>query len=213
MRTLRRLLRYVLAQRGLAAATFSAHLVQLVLSLVLPLLLKNAIDNGLSRGDYGVIVLAALETLGLTGVRAVLWYSVTYNYQRLASNVSFTLRERLYEKIQRNGTPFHMKAHSGDLFALSSTDVQAIEEFLNAGVNQAINIIGLGIFLFIILINLNQRLTLIALPIVPVVAVIALIYSSLSRERSRRIQNLYGQVAATLQENLSGMRVVKAFAG
>jgi ATP-binding cassette subfamily B protein len=213
MSTLRRILGYAFANRGLAAAALSAHVVQIALSLILPLFLKSAIDNGLSRGDYQLVVLAALETLGATAVRGVLWYSVTYNYGRLATAVSFNLRDRLYEKIQRNSLRWQLKNHSGDLFALSSTDVQAIEEFLNNGINQTVNIIGIGIPLFIILLNLNLRLTLIALPTVPLVAILAIIYAPMSRERSHRIQNLYGQVAANLQENLTGMRVVKAFAG
>ncbi len=213
MSTLRRIFGYALAHRGLALAVFSAHLVQLSLSLVLPLLLKTAIDNGLSTRDDRAVVVAALATVGVSAVRGLVWYSVTYNYMRLATAVSFDLRDRLYEKIQRNSLRFHLRSHSGDLFALSSSDVQAIEEFLNSGVNQAVNILGLGLALFIILLRLDAHLTLIALPTVPLVATIALVYAPLSRERSRRIQNLYGQVAATLQENLTGMRVVKAFAG
>jgi ATP-binding cassette subfamily B protein len=213
MSTLRRIFGYALANRGLAAATLSAHLVQLVLSLALPLLVKSAIDNGLATRDYRTIVVAAALTVGVAVVRGGFWYSVTFNYQNLGTAVSFRLRDQLYEKIQRNGLAFLLRSHSGDLFALSSTDVQAIEDFLNAGVNQAVNIIGLGICLFIVLIRLDSHLTLIALPTMGLVAVIALIYAPLSRERSRRIQNLYGQVSATLQENLTGMRVVKAFAG
>ena len=129
MRTLRRLLGYITDQPRLAALTFSGHLVQLALSLVLPLFLRSAIDNGLGRGDYQLIVLAAIETVGITAIRAVVWYSVTYNYTRLSTAVSYNLRDKLYEKIQRNGMPFQLKSHSGDLFSLSSTDVQAIEEF------------------------------------------------------------------------------------
>ncbi|HLZ09281.1 MAG TPA: hypothetical protein VKT80_11870, partial [Chloroflexota bacterium] len=106
MRTLRRILGYVLDQPGIAAATFSGHIVQILLSLTLPLFLKSAVDNGLVRGDYSLIVLAAAETVAVTAVRAVIWYSVTYNYTRLSTAVSFALRDRLYEKIQRNGLAF-----------------------------------------------------------------------------------------------------------
>jgi ATP-binding cassette subfamily B protein len=197
----------------MAVGTLAAHVVQILLSLGLPLLLKSAVDNGLASNDYRLVVFAAAATMGLTIVRAVVWYFVSYNYARLSTAVSYTLRDQLYEKIQRNNLAFQLKSHSGDLFSLSSSDVQAIEEFLGNGINQAVNIIGLSGALFVILMRLDARLTLIALPAIVFVAVLALIYSPLSRERSRRIQNLYGQVAATLQENLTGMRVVKAFAG
>ncbi|HLH73201.1 MAG TPA: ABC transporter ATP-binding protein, partial [Chloroflexota bacterium] len=140
------------------------------------------------------------------------WYVVNYTYNRLAAEVSYGLRDRLYEKIQRNSLRFLVRSPSGDLFALSSTDVQAIETFLNTGVNQFVNVTVLGTLLFIALIRLDAHLTLIALVIFPLISALAVVYGSLSRERSRRIQNMYAQVSATLQENLTGMRVVKAFA-
>lgn len=213
MAILRRILGFGLAHRRAVIIALSAQIVQILLSLVIPLFLKSAIDDGLTSGNYQFIVLAALETLGVTAVRAVIWYNVTYYYRLMATAVSFDLRDLLYEKLQRNGISFHLKSHSGDLFALSASDVQAIEEFLNNGVNQAVNIIVLCAALFIVLLRMNAGLILIASPAIIVVAILAIIYTPLSRERSRRIQNLYGQVAATLQENLTGMRVVKAFAG
>ncbi|HLG52025.1 MAG TPA: ABC transporter ATP-binding protein [Chloroflexota bacterium] len=213
MSTLRRILGYALARPHVVAAALGAHVVQIILGLILPILLKTAIDSGLSSHDYRNVVFAAVATIGVTLARALIWYSVTYNYMNLASAVSFDLRDRLYEKLQRNSIAFHLRSHSGDLFALSSTDVSAIEGFLNTGLNQAMNISVLCTALFIVLLRLDAHLTLIALPTVPLVGGLALLYSQLARERSRRIQNLYGQVAATLQENLTGMRVVKAFAG
>jgi ATP-binding cassette subfamily B protein len=213
MSPLGRIFRYFFARRDMAVGTLLAHFVQILLSLVLPLLLRSAIDNGLGNQDYRLVVVAAVATMAAAIVRALVWYFVSYNYARLSTGVSYTLRDQLYEKIHRNSLAFQLKSHSGDLFSLSSSDVQAVEDFLGNGVNQAVNILGLGLALLVILLRLDLRLTLIALPSIVLVTVLALIYSPLSRERSRRIQNLYGQVAATLQENLTGMRVVKAFAG
>ena len=68
MHTLRRLLGYIADQPRLAAYTFSGHLLQLALSLVLPLFLRSAIDNGLAKGDYQLIVLAASYRPHLVGV-------------------------------------------------------------------------------------------------------------------------------------------------
>ncbi|MGH2457735.1 MAG: ABC transporter ATP-binding protein, partial [Chloroflexota bacterium] len=213
MPTLRRILGYALARRGLAATVLGTHVIQILLSLVLPILLKTAIDSGLENHDFHMLVVAAVATIAVTIVRSLIWYTVTYNYTNLATSVSFEIRDRLYEKIQRNSMSFHLRSHSGDLFALSSTDVTAVENFLNSGLNQAMNTFVLCTALFIVLVRLDAYLTLIALPTVPFVAALALVYARLARERSRRIQNLYGQVATTLQENLTGMRVVKAFAG
>ncbi|HUX86547.1 MAG TPA: ABC transporter ATP-binding protein, partial [Chloroflexota bacterium] len=212
MVTLQRILGYALANRKLAITAVTSHVIQIALSLVLPILVKSAIDNGLVTHDYRILMTAAILTIGVTIIRSIVWYVVNFSYNRLAAEVSFGIRDRLYEKIQRNNLRFLVRSPSGDLFALSSTDVQAIETFLNTGVNQFVNVSVLGTLLFIALIRLDAHLTLIALVIFPLIAMLAVIYGSLSRERSRRIQNMYAQVAATLQENLTGMRVVKAFA-
>src|SRR5215472_2907129 len=155
MSPLRRIFGYFFARRWMAVGTLSAHVVQILLSLGLPLLLKSAIDNGLASNDYRLVVFAAAATMGLTIVRAVVWYFVSYNYARLSTAVSYTMRDQLYEKIQRNNLAFQLKSHSGDLFSLSSSDVQAVEEFLGNGINQAVNITGLGLALFIILMRLD----------------------------------------------------------
>jgi ATP-binding cassette subfamily B protein len=213
MATLRRILGLALRHRGVFAVAIGAQVAQILLSLVSPILLKTAIDSGLDSHDFRLIVLLAVATLAIAMVREVIWYAVSYHYQKLASAVSYHLRDRLYDKIQRNSLAFITRSHSGDLFALSSTDVQAIEDFLNNGMNQATNILVLSLALLVILLNLDTYLTLVTLPVLVLVAGLALFYAPRSRERSRRIQNMYGQVSAALQENLTGMRVVKAFAG
>src|SRR6266436_293825 len=102
MSPLRRVFRYFFARPAMAIGTLAAHVVQILLSLALPLLLRSAIDNGLASHDYRLIVFAAVATMGLTVVRAVVWYFVSYNYARLSTAVSYTIRDQLYEKIQRN---------------------------------------------------------------------------------------------------------------
>lgn len=213
MPTLRRIFAHILVYRRPTYIAVGAQFIQILLTLILPILIKTAIDNGLEKRDYTAIVIAAAATVGVTLVRSVVWYTVNYNYMDLASLVCTELRGRLYEKIQRNGLAFHLNSRSGDLFALSSTDVTAIRQFLSGGLNQAMNTFVLCAVLFIVLLRMDARLALIVLPTVPAVGILAYIYGRLARERSRRIQNMYGQVGATLQENLSGMRVVKAFAG
>ncbi|MBI2941951.1 MAG: ABC transporter ATP-binding protein [Chloroflexi bacterium] len=213
MGTLRRVLGYAFTRRRLVLTTLAAQLIQIVLSLGQPVLFKEAIDRGLASQDFPFVVFAAIAIVILVVVRGLFTYLVTYSYQRLAALVSYDLRDRIYEKVQRSSYRFHNDAHSGDLFALSSVDLSAIEEFLNGGVSGVVNILVLSTFIFVMLLRLDSGLALIALVIVPIVALIAGLYARPSRERSRRIQNQYSQLSTALQENLTGMRVVKAFAG
>ncbi|MBI3977663.1 MAG: ABC transporter ATP-binding protein, partial [Chloroflexi bacterium] len=212
MRTFERILRDAFAWRRLVAVTLGAHLAYIALSLSLPLLLKEAIDRGVIARDYSLLLTIALATVLLTALRGFFWYNVTYGYQRLAALFSYAMRDRIYQKVQRSSYQFHTDARSGDLFALSSVDLTAIDEFLNTGLNAAVNILVLSTFVFLMLLQINAGLALVGLAIVPMVGLIAALYASPARERSRAIQSRYSQLSATLQENLTGMRVVKAFA-
>src|SRR5262249_50793747 len=169
-------------------------------------------DFGLGQRNFRFLLFAAFLTIVLALIRDAIWYRVNSGYQRFASSVAYDLRDRIYEKVQRSSFSYHVRQRTGDMFALSSTDTRAIEQMLVDGLNALMNLVGLLIFIFAILFTIDVSLALIALVFVPVVASIGIFYTRPARERSRRIQHEYGQLSAILQENLTGMRVVKAFA-
>jgi ATP-binding cassette subfamily B protein len=209
---LKHILSYVYPHRRLAYSTIGFHFLQVALAMALPQLVRYAIDYGLGERNFRFLFLAALLTIVLALVRDAVWYRVTSGYQRFASSVAFDLRDRIFEKVQRSAYTYITRARSGDLFALSATDTNAVEEFLNSGLNSLFNLIFLFGFIVAILLTIDPGLTLVAALVIPLVAAVALMYARPARERSRRIQHQYGQLTAMLQENLTGMRVVKAFA-
>jgi ATP-binding cassette subfamily B protein len=209
---LKHILAYAYPHRRLAYSTVGFHFLQVALAMALPQLLRYAIDVGLGQRNFRFLLLAAMLTIVLALLRDAVWYRVTSGYQRFASSVSFDLRDRIFEKVQRSSYPYITRSRSGDLFSLSATDTSAVEEFLNSGLNSLFNLVFLLVFIVVILLTIDPGLTLIAVLVLPAVATVGLLYSRPSRERSRRIQHQYGQLTAMLQENLTGMRVVKAFA-
>ena len=189
MSSLRHILAYAYPHRRLAFSTIGFHLLQVALAMALPQLLRYAIDVGLGERNFRFLLLAALLTVGLALVRDAIWYRVGTGYQRFASSVAFDLRDRIFEKVQRSAYTYITRSRSGDLFSLSATDTSAIEEFLNNGLNSLFNLVFLLIFIVAILLTIDPGLTLVAIVIIPVVAVIALLYARPARERSRRIQH------------------------
>ncbi|TAK25770.1 MAG: ABC transporter ATP-binding protein [Chloroflexota bacterium] len=212
MSTFRHILAYAAPYRGIAFSTIGFHFLQLLLSMSLPQIVRQAIDYGLGERNFKFLLLASGLTIVLALVRDAVWYRVTYGYQRFATSVGYDLRDRIYEKVQRSAYTYHTRARSGDLFSLSSIDTGAIEEFLNGGLNSLFNLVFLMVFIVAILVTIEPGLTLIIVLLIPVIATIAMLYARPARERSRRIQHEWGQLTAMLQENLTGMRVVKAFA-
>ena len=212
MNPLRHVLNYAYPHRRGAYWVIAGHFLMMMLGMIMPQLVRTAIDSGLAERNFRFLVFAALATIAVAVVRDLIWYRVANGYQRFASSVAFDLRDRIFEKVQRSGFSFATRSRSGDLFSLSSSDTGAIEEFLNNGLNSLFNLVALVTFILIVLLSIDPLLALVPCLLVPLVGTIAVLYARPARERSRRIQHEYGQLTAVLQENLTGMRVVKAFA-
>src|SRR5512136_2621575 len=176
-------------------------------------LLAYLIDEVLGQGIYtpGVLLLVALGFVGL----ALLQGGFTFLGGRLAAQTSEgiaqRLRDYLFDHIQRLSFRYHDKAQTGELIQRSTSDVDAIRRFF---ADQAVNagrIIMLFVINFIAIARLNAGLALFSVIVVPIVLVVSMWFF-------RRISKTYeahqqqAGLSTALQENLAGVRVVKAFA-
>ncbi|MHB1121012.1 MAG: ABC transporter ATP-binding protein [Bellilinea sp.] len=177
------------------------------------MLLRYFVDHHLIAND-AVVSLWGIA-LGFVGL-AVIEGSFSFTSGRLAAKsaegIARRLRNYLFDHIQHLSFSYHSKTETGELIQRSTSDTDALRRFYS---EQAI---GMGRILFLFVINfaailqLNVKLGLISVIVVPFIVVISLIFF-------RRISKLYESyqsqdavVSTTLQENLSGIRVVKAFA-
>lgn len=129
-----------------------------------------------------------------------------------AEGITLRLRDYLYDHIQRLSFAYHDKTPTGELIARATSDVDAIRRFFS---EQAIGF-GRIFFLFTVnfigLLTLNVRLGLLSVMLVPVVIAISLRFFQLISRRYELFQQQEARLSTVLQENLSGIRVVKAFA-
>ncbi len=198
-------LAYFGAMISLAIATISKTLTYLLLAYLIDGVLgKGIFDNTLLLIGLGFVGLALIEGL------------FTFFSGRLAARTSEgivqRLRDYLFDHLQRLSFTYHDKAQTGELIQRSTSDVDAIRRFF---ADQAINA-GRILLLFVInliaLLSLNAPLALISIVIVPIVLVVSIwFFGRISRAyEAHQIQE--AAVSTTLQENLTGVRVVKAFA-
>jgi ATP-binding cassette, subfamily B, bacterial len=176
------------------------------------LLLRYFVDNVLGDPDFRTIALIALGFVGLAVIEGVF----TFNSGRLAAHtaegIALRLRNYLFDHIQRLPFTYHAKTPTGDLIQRSTSDVDALRRFF------AEQAIGVGRILllftinFIALVNLNLRLALISVIVIPFVLVISFIFFKRITKAYEAYQEQEATLSTTLQENLSGVRVVKAFA-
>ena len=149
-------------------------------------------------------------------VLALIQGAMTYTAGRWATQASETttlrLRNYLYDQIQRSYFAYHDKTPTGDLIQRATSDVEALRRFLGEESIGLGRIVMLFLVNFVALLTLNVQLALISVVIVPVIVLISWYFFKKIGERYEIFQEEEAKLSTTLQENLSGIRVVRAFA-
>ncbi|MBN2149332.1 MAG: ABC transporter ATP-binding protein [Anaerolineales bacterium] len=182
------------------------------LGLVVPEIIQQVIDIGLMQGEINFMLQAALLILAVGFLNALLGYFQRYISEWIAQHIGYDLRNRLYNHIQNLSFSYHDHAQTGQLISRCIEDVRAIERFSGTGVVELVRVTVLLTGIVTLLFITNSRLAAIALlPMIPLV----LITSDFGRRIGRyflHVDNALGDLSARLQENVSGVQVVRAFA-
>lgn len=198
---------------GAYASTIGA----LISYVLLPRYFGKAIDTiseVLGTGDYSqsTIVSIVLIILGLSIVRGILSLFQTYLGEALSQFVSYDLRNAFYDHVQHQSFGFHDRNHTGNLMSRAITDTENIRMFINMGLVRTPYFIALFILVAVILLRMDWQLGLIGISFMPIV----MVYSAFIRLKMRQIwlivQEKMAEMSTVVQENFTGVRVVKAFA-
>ena len=177
------------------------------------LLLRYLIDDVLGQGrGSGVLPLIALGFVGL----ALFEGSFTFLSGRLAAQtaegVALRLRNYLFDHMQRLSFTYHDHMQTGELIQRSTSDVDAMRRFFADQATNAGRIALLFAINLAALLNLNWKLALFSVIVVPVVVLGSILFFKLVSKRYEAFQEQEAALSTNLQENLTGVRVVKAFA-
>jgi len=180
--------------------------------LAVPAIIGNVIDEGLGGGQERYLVIAALAILGIGLVRALLSFVQTYLGAWIAQHISFDLRNRLYNHIQRLSFSYHDRTQTGQLISRCIEDVSSIQQFTGSGLVELIQIFLLLIGVTALLLMLNPKLAAIALlPMVPLLFM-TIRFGERVGDMFYAIDQAVGSLSSRLQENVVGVQVVRAFA-
>lgn len=216
--TLIRILGMILRHPWQVAIAIGATLIAASLQLMIPRLLGRAVDeaqgvfSAAENGDQSDLIMTALVLLAVSILRGLFTVFQNYFGEAVGHTLRYELRLACYEKLQRLSFSYHDRVHTGDLITLGILDIDAVRSFFNTGVVRFFLLsvlIGFGAYL---LISTDIVLGLVSLSFVPFVAW----RSSVSRLRLRAtwlaIQERLSVVSRVMDENLGGVRVVRAFA-
>ncbi|MFW5783921.1 MAG: ABC transporter ATP-binding protein, partial [Spirochaetota bacterium] len=155
------------------------------------------------------IVVGLLVIAGV--VRGGLAHGMIRNYWGVAERVVRDLRSTLYEKLQHLDLSFYDRARTGDLMSRATYDIQLIRNFFSFGIEHRIRIIAITVTVFGFMLVQEWRLALAVYAIVPPLFFVILKYSGWMRRAVTERQKQMGRLNSRLQENITGIRVVKSF--
>jgi ATP-binding cassette subfamily B protein len=183
-----------------------------VFSLVIPKMLGNGIDTVLNSGRAATLIIAAGIILGSSALRGITGYGNRYFTQVISQRVAYDLRNHLYDHLQGLSFAYFDKAQTGQLMSRATVDIEAVRAFISMGLLQILQTAFLTIGISYLLISLDWRLALMTLAFVPLMAYRAVLTSRRLRPVWLKVQRLIASLGTTLQESLSGVRIVKSFA-
>lgn len=155
----------------------------------------------------------ALLVIAASAVRGLLTMTAGYIGERVSQKVGLELRLQFFQQLQRLSFGFHDKIHSGDLVARGMLDLEGARVFIQGGMLQALSLIFLLGFCGWMMLTTDPVLGLIGLGFVPVAGWALARMGFLLRVTWLKVQELMAVLTLTMEENLQGIRVVRAFAG
>jgi ATP-binding cassette subfamily B protein len=165
-------------------------------------------------GDDRLAILkfAALAVLAIAAVGAICSYWEKYVTSSVGQWVMHDLRRTLYSHIQRMSLAYHDQKRTGDLISRVTSDIDAIQSFIASGLLGAmvnsLTLIGMvGVMFY-----LDWRFTLVALSVAPLLFLVVFTYTRRIKKASREVRKKEGEIVSVIEEVLSSIRVVKAFA-
>jgi ATP-binding cassette subfamily B protein len=212
MKTLLRLMIYVRPSAKWVFIAVTIMIFATIFDLVAPWILREIFDEGIAKRDMGVVIALTLALAGIQALKSAGMFVQGYSQELVGQNVVFKLRKELYEHLQRLSFSYYDRAQTGQLMSRMTGDIEAVKNFVGFG---AMNLItGMLTFIgtIIFMMSMQWKVTVISLITIPFILFVLFRFNHKVGPAWSNIREQMGRLTTTLQENISGIRVVKSFA-
>jgi subfamily B ATP-binding cassette protein MsbA len=174
--------------------------------------LAAVVNATFGQQRLGILNFAAVAVIVIAAVGAICSYAENYLTVNVGQRVMHDLRRTVYHHIQRLSLSFYDKVKTGDLISRVTSDIGAIQDFISSALLgilvDVLTLLGmLGVMFY-----LNWTFTLIALSVLPILFVVVYTFTHRIKSASREVRKKESEIVSVIQEVISSMRVVKAFA-
>ncbi|MCL1995966.1 MAG: ABC transporter ATP-binding protein/permease [Defluviitaleaceae bacterium] len=229
MQTFKRLYKLTKGNRHLYLLAFLCISITVVIALIPPLIISFTLDNAIMGQEYTTFVHRIFaDILGTENVRNNLWIPLVaivtitlvrsllgYTNNRLQAlaveNIIRTMRNTIYDHLQKLPYSYHVKAQTGELIQRATSAVDNIRSFIAGQASEMMRTVLLATIALVVLFNLHPTLAVISSVALPAMFVASYIFNKRFKKAFLKQDEMEGELFETIQENLSGVRVVRAF--
>lgn len=189
----------------------SSLLLLTVVNAVTPQLFRWGIDQGIAQKNLQIVLYSAAWMVVAAIARGVFNFGQSYLSESASQGVAYDLRNKIFTKIQNLSFSYHDQAQTSQLLTRVTSDIEQIRTFVSSSLVQVIGAVVTLLSISVILLLMDWQLALITLSVVPMAGWLMAQFITRNSRLFRQLQEQLGDLNAVLQENLLGIRVVKAF--
>ncbi|MEE3255068.1 MAG: ABC transporter ATP-binding protein, partial [Chloroflexota bacterium] len=207
-----RLIGYLSRYKRYVFTGYAAMIAATLINLLLPQVVKNAIDQGLAASNMDSVIRSAALILLIAIVRGVAAFSQRYCGEWLTYRVAYDLRKDFFDAIQLVPISFHDVAHTGDLMSRATSDTAETERFVGMGLMDLVSVVILSFGVCIAMFYESSYLALLSIGPILLVLVLSIQFAGRVRPMFKAVQEQMGILSTRMQESMTGITVVKSFA-
>ncbi|HLQ30684.1 MAG TPA: ABC transporter ATP-binding protein [Ktedonobacteraceae bacterium] len=180
-------------------------------ALILPYLIRLAVDSLHAGTDPGLLLRYGLLIVCVGLAQAVIGFFGRYILAEVSRKIEYELRAELFKYFEKLELDYFQHNKLGDLVARATNDLTAVRGLLGPGISNFMNTTVAFTATIIFMLTIDVRLTLYSASVLPLISVVFYLVARKIEQSYKLVQDQFGEVSAQAQENLSGIRSVKAY--
>lgn len=181
-------------------------------SLLKPMIIGNAVNELARAVSRGVLVRYSLLLIGAAAFEGLFLYLQRWIIIGASRRIEFDMRNDFYAHLQKLPLSYYQDQRTGDLMSRATNDLSSVRMLIGPATMHTLSSLLIVTGAFIMMIRIDREMALTALVAVPVVAGLVKYFGQRIHDTFKDVQDYFGDISARVQENLAGVRVVRAFA-
>ncbi|HLK18510.1 MAG TPA: ABC transporter ATP-binding protein [Bryobacteraceae bacterium] len=198
-------------RRGLGLG-MGALILKDVLSASLPLVIRAGVDSLTSGFKIQLVFEFAAALIVLSLIKGLFQYWMRVILIGTSRDIEFDLRNQLFSHLVTLSSDFYARFRTGDIMARSTNDLNAVRMMLGPGIMYWTETMFTAVISVAVMLSVDWQLTLVCLIPAPLVSVAVMLFGKRIHDRFESIQKMFSDISSRVQENLSGVRVIRAYA-